>query len=258
MDFLSNVMNTSNVNEQLILHIPLPYDIVQKINNELNIPIQPVPQSYNDNSRFKAIENDEIEPEDSNTKYEGSSLCGEHFKVQNSQPHQQRVLDLSTTFHCMWDTHKFEGKPIGIPTKFIIETEEYKTIGCFCSIQCAAAHNMADVRVSIDTRYERHGLIETMIGSEVFLAPDRECLVRFGGNTTVEQFRKSNAIIERVLYPPMIPQHVYHVFQPIRNKCYNKPETSNTTDESLSWIEMLRPRQKKQKKGLSQFLKGEV
>lgn len=260
MDFLSNLMHgSSNVNEQHILHIRLSYDTICQINNELQhvSPLQPTPQTTTTDLTFTAIEHNSKTPETSTAPTEGSDLAGLHYKVLNPSMHYPQQVDQNVTaLHCMWDTHPFHCKPVGIPTAYNPDTGTYRTIGCFCSLQCAAAQNMSDVRISIDTRYERHGLMETMAGQTLSLAPDRECLVRFGGNTSIERFRSSTAVSERVLYPPMVPHRVYHVFRPMQKTGAGENCSSTVSGEdNMAWTEMLRPHKKKHsKRGLGRFI----
>jgi hypothetical protein len=87
-----------------------------------------------------------------------------HVFLTQADLHQP-VYPVKTRIHCMWDTRPFSGTPIGIPTAYDPDGDPerpFKTVGCFCSLACAAAHNMADHTVSMHTRFERHALLELL------------------------------------------------------------------------------------------------
>lgn len=97
------------------------------------------------------------------------------------------------------------------------------TQGCFCSLSCAAAANLADNKVSMTTRGERHSLITMMHAKmddirRLRVAPDRECLRIYGGSLNIHDFRHAGASTYKVMHPPMRPFAVYQT----RCKKYDK------------------------------------
>lgn len=114
---------------------------------------------------------------------------------------------LSTSILCHWCCHKFEGPPVGIPHRF--DGKHFFVAGCFCSLSCAAAHNM-DSRENNTTVGTRHSLLCALahrlgLDEDVRAAPPRNALACFGGYLSIEEFRAFSAG-DRVIIvnsPPM-------------------------------------------------------
>lgn len=115
---------------------------------------------------------------------------------------------------CYWCCHPFHNVPISLPEYYDTKKEQFRSFGCFCSFNCAHAFNinMDDHKV-----WERHSLLlkyKNMVfngdpsSSTITPAPSRHILKVFGGNKTIEQFRKANVAIPKkyiVNIPPTIP-----------------------------------------------------
>ena len=113
---------------------------------------------------------------------------------------------------CGWDTCSFDTSPVGIPIR-VCDDGSYETKGCYCSLSCAAAANLADNRISATIRGERHSIL-AMINSDVFnkrirVAPERECLRIYGGSLQINEFRDTSACAQMIIYPPMRPFAIY-------------------------------------------------
>lgn len=120
---------------------------------------------------------------------------------------KQVFLD-KTDIACWWCTYIFDTMPCVLPEKFTDNT--YYVFGCFCSYNCAMAYNldMDDYKV-----WDRIALIKTLYNSlyekDIDIippAPPRECLQKFGGYMTMEDFRKcslKNDKEYRLIMPPM-------------------------------------------------------
>lgn len=114
----------------------------------------------------------------------------------------------NTSIHCYWCCHKFNNTPFGIPVKYI--NERFHVYGCFCSLECCAAHNL-DSKDSSDDIWERSSLINMLarrLGykNHIKPAPSRLALKIFGGHMDVEEFRSycnSNKIMN-INFPPML------------------------------------------------------
>jgi hypothetical protein len=161
------------------------------------------------------------------------------------------VYPRRTAIHCMWDTRPFTCPPVGIPTRHDPDahpTRPFETIGCFCSLACAAAYNMADHTVRSSERFERHALLlllhhqqhrtrderghdgpatESVSGGgadgathpPLRIAPERECLDFFGGDMSIARFRAQATMgidgdgggssCPRIFRPPVRPSAVY-------------------------------------------------
>ncbi len=161
---------------------------------------------------------------------------------------------------CMWDTCKFTNKSIGIPISFNSKNNEYTTYGCFCSTSCAAAFNATDYRISQHVKFERNALINMLhdeISDQILkFAPSRECLNKYGGNLTIEQFRKTNATKSYIVYPPFRQLKSYQASTEIQKR--NTDDINNSISE---WALILSKIDKNNnfspsttKKGLGKFI----
>lgn len=138
---------------------------------------------------------------------------------------------------CMWDTCPFDTAPVAIPVSYDIQTDTYASIGMFCSLACAAAYNMADHRVCHSVRHERHALIAMLHAGECraphqgfVIAPERECLRKFGGSLSIEQFRSTSQAMFQTRPPPFRPYAVYQM---------HSPEVETTRSENMRWTDIL-------------------
>ncbi len=98
----------------------------------------------------------------------------------------------STSVCCYWCCHKFDGPPVGVPVKHVRGV--FHVCGCFCSLECAMAHNYAS-NDGMDEIWERNSMLQLMgrrTGREapVAPAPNRLCLRMFGGHMDIDDFRK--------------------------------------------------------------------
>jgi hypothetical protein len=98
----------------------------------------------------------------------------------------------STSVCCYWCCHKFDGPPVGVPVKHVRGV--FHVCGCFCSLECAMAHNYAS-NDGMDEIWERNSMLQLMgrrMGRDapVAPAPNRLCLRMFGGHMDIDDFRK--------------------------------------------------------------------
>lgn len=102
---------------------------------------------------------------------------------------------LSTSVHCYWCCHRFDTPPLGLPIKYV--GDRFHVVGCFCSLECAAAYNFSAARESVDECLNRYSLINALSarlghahGTRVVRpAPDRLALAIFGGHMGIDDFR---------------------------------------------------------------------
>lgn len=115
-----------------------------------------------------------------------------------------------TSISCYWCCHTFSCTPVGLPLRR--SGDLFHVMGCFCSLECAAAYNFGMPRVSVDRALERFMLINALAGKigvgggAITPAPDRLALAMFGGPLDIEEFRcyhssKRHVIINQ---PPML------------------------------------------------------
>jgi len=118
----------------------------------------------------------------------------------------KQIIQEKTNIVCWWCTYNFDNIPCFIPEKIINDT--YYVFGCFCSYNCAAAYNlqMNDYKI-----WDRYSLIKKLYykiyeKNNIFIAPAREVLKKFGGPLSIEEFRKDSikgTKEYRLIMPPM-------------------------------------------------------
>jgi hypothetical protein len=131
--------------------------------------------------------------------------CMQDFLDTNTFEDWPQKTDISC-WHCCYP---FDNMPIGLPIKFI--NDKFHVIGCFCSFNCALAHNnsLHDTKIS-----ERTSLLKFLFRKlypnkyDGFQpAPDKRILTAFGGPVSIEEYRENlhNPTKEyRILMPPII------------------------------------------------------
>lgn len=131
-----------------------------------------------------------------------------HLLKDFEEKNKHNEWPMSTSIHCYWCCHRFNNVPFGIPVKFV--NEKFHVVGCFCSLECSAAHNMKHYDSS-DEMWERYMLINMLsrrLGKHNIVkpAPDRLALKIFGGHMDIEEFRSycdtGKIIINN--FPPMM------------------------------------------------------
>lgn len=129
------------------------------------------------------------------------------FKEKN----KNNEWPLNTNICCYWCCHTFENAPIGIPIKYNASTDEFQLYGCFCSFECASAYNFKDQN-NVDELWERNSLLNFMYkkinkkeNNIIKPAPDRLTLKMFGGQFSIEEFRKytNGDKVINIIFPPM-------------------------------------------------------
>jgi hypothetical protein len=113
---------------------------------------------------------------------------------------------LSTNVSCFWCCHGFSNTPLGIPTKY--SGGKFHVVGCFCSLECAAAYNFYsnELRHDIWESYSLINLLSRTIQYKdtIRMAPPRHALKMFGGYMDIYEFRgqsESSKVISTHTYP---------------------------------------------------------
>lgn len=114
---------------------------------------------------------------------------------------------LTTSTACYWCCHRFDTPPVGLPCKCV--NSRFHVTGCFCSLECAAAYNVMQLRDGL--MEERMNLLNGMareMGYTTIIktAPPRQMLHMFGGNLTIDEFRRHHTLKKsiNVSFPPMV------------------------------------------------------
>ncbi|AZL89415.1 viral transcription factor 2 [Megavirus baoshan] len=126
----------------------------------------------------------------------------------------KKIILKKTNVRCWWDSHEFDNLPFFLPELYHMNT--YYIIGCFCSFNCALAYNLYYLKDS--KMYDRKSLIfkiyREMYGLsaddpiDIKEAPPKEILEAFGGNMSIDTFRRSFNKIKKefIIYmPPVKP-----------------------------------------------------
>ena len=204
--------------EPIILHLPLKNI---ESSNDIYIP-KPFIDIDKFNSKFKNINNkkniettiDEVfEP---NVINKFNKLCSEYSNVierdkvfpiflEFNEHNKKQKWPNSTNIDCLWCCHSFDSFPFGIPIKNYEDI--FYMFGNFCSAECGAAYNFDNINTC--ESYERYSLINYLYSSnkEIKLAGPRLSIKKFGGQLSINEFRKNNNIYNKnykLLIPPMI------------------------------------------------------
>ena len=131
--------------------------------------------------------------------------------IQLDESNKTSKWPSSTSLHCWWCCHPFEGPPCALPCDYNNET--FKVLGIFCSPECAASYNFNDTNSGYDL-WERYSLLNLLYRKvyndnniKVKLAPPRETLSIFGGHLSINNFRMNNTNYNntyKLIIPPLI------------------------------------------------------
>ena len=147
----------------------------------------------------------------------------------------------TTKVHCWWCSLSFKNSPVGLPTEY--QNNKFRTLGCFCSYNCALSYNLAN---SLHEKHERTSLLHQMYKKQynefrhIKAAPPKEILTIYGGNVSIEDYKKElieNTATYSILIPPLvsiIPQmekynnniNIQEDFIPVNNNKLQKASQS--------------------------------
>ncbi len=120
--------------------------------------------------------------------------------------------EYSSNTACFWCCNPFSWKPIVLPTHYDVYTNQYSAEGNYCSPECALSYCYADATLTDSQRWTRHSLLKALYSSiyptekDIVPAPDKRCLRMFGGNLSIEQYRryiKEGGVALQVAMPPI-------------------------------------------------------
>ena len=191
-------------NESLVAHIPLTddifdcnsiiendikHDIIEE-NNNLKKEIYELKEQLKLSSRF-------IETNVSNDNNKTYLINLPIINLDSLKPFSDIL--------CWWCCHKFDQNPIFLPNHMINNT--FFVFGIFCSLNCACSYNYER---KDNNMLRRHSLLYLMYKNiikenNIIRSPPRELLLVFGGNLSIEDFRKNSIIFKKefkLLLPP--------------------------------------------------------
>ena len=200
---------------------PIPYEPEDQIFKSLSLNLNPIedekPQEviYDNKSLIDNIKiedtNNNIDKE-LNNKYKKVNLKKNKIKslmVYYNEYNKRREWPKSSDLKCFWCCHNFDKIPCAIPVKY--HNNNFYVFGNFCSKECAAAYNFEMNYTNICERYSLLNHLYSILTEnkdlKIKLAPSRLCLNIFGGNLSIEEFRKCNedySLNYKVVFPPMV------------------------------------------------------
>jgi hypothetical protein len=137
---------------------------------------------------------------------ENISCDNEYY--HNNNIHNQNIKNKSC---CFWCCHSIDNYIYGMPYNYDTINDTFYILGSFCSLHCANAYNFS-INSGSDKVWEVNSWIQ-MLGrrygfkNTIRPAPSRYLLEMFGGNLTIDEFRKTH-LDETKTYvlniPPMI------------------------------------------------------
>jgi len=122
---------------------------------------------------------------------------------------------------CWWCSHPWDGEILHLPFKYCEKNKQYKTMGNFCSWNCMKAYNME--KFSYDKCGSINSLIIKMIKestgkmiTNIQKAPERYVLKSFGGEYSIEDYRKAHEIGFPIVNYPNQVYKIQNIIKPQR------------------------------------------
>ena len=197
-----------NIDDQKEIYIPKPFIDIDKFNSKF--------KNINSNQLVNNLETNIVEINENNIVNKYNKLCSEYNNVierdkvfpifmEFNEYNKKQKWPNNTNIDCLWCCHSFDSFPFGIPVKNY--NDVFYMFGNFCSAECCAAYNFDNVNTC--EAYERYSLINYLYSEnkEIKLSGPRLSLKKFGGQLSIDEFRKNNNIYNKnykLLMPPMI------------------------------------------------------
>jgi hypothetical protein len=122
------------------------------------------------------------------------------------------IVKFTKNTKCWWCKNKFTQPAVQLPENYHNNT--FYCIGNFCSFNCVKSYN---IDLNDNLIWEREGLINLLYNltynetKEIIYAPHWITLEEYGGNLTIEEFRR-NSIVNTteylILHPPLISRQM--------------------------------------------------
>ena len=132
------------------------------------------------------------------------SSCASYADVGTVSPNENSTL-------CHWCCHPITANKFGMPIDYDSIHHIFHVYGQFCSLSCAAAHNVS-THMGSDRMWDVHGWLQMMaqvyqLPLPVRPSPSRYVLQMFGGPLTIEEFRAAHNTLARTVVlnvPPLV------------------------------------------------------
>lgn len=117
---------------------------------------------------------------------------------------------------CWWCTLDIGEKEYNLPYKYEPERRKFHTMGHFCSWECVKSYNLHERNAGWGSINSNITLMRTrMYGRTTRLrcAPHRNCLIKFGGTLTEDEFRNYTSPEPPVVTMPTKVQFLHEVVE---------------------------------------------
>lgn len=234
-----NPISKNSEDEPLIAHLNI--NLEEILNNETenlcseNLDSESVnTENMNFNSIFIKDENANLEPvSDFEQKKESdidkilNEIKNLEYKLHTLQKNNKikiNKIKFGNNTKCWWCKNTFDTPSIGIPEIYF--KNKFYCFGNFCSYNCALAYNID----SNDNVWKRNSLLNLLyfktynIDRKIKAAPHWKLLKEYGGDLTIEDFRKNSLVNTEdflLLSPPLESRAT------IYEKCYTKLNNDN-------------------------------
>lgn len=193
--------------EQIILHLPITLDEINNDNQDMELFIKSENEFINTNNKITEDSSEILRTTVNNT------ITNQNFGINNSV---NKITTTNLVFtqntKCWWCRNSFNTPPLQLADDYFNNT--FYSFGHFCSWNCKKKYNL---ELNDSLIWKR----DSLINLEYFLtygnyiditpAPHWMCLEEYGGNMSLEEFRKSvitNTKEYLVLHPPLISRQM--------------------------------------------------
>ena len=155
---------------------------------------------------------------------------------------------------CWWCCHKIPNNIyLNMPYNYNKYKNEYTTYGKFCSWECMKGYCMNENDYNKNHRLTLISMMYYDVNKYnrlIVPAPPRQCLKMFGGDMTIEEFRKNNEVIVMNM-PPLIKIEQTFDKMPSKNYKFIDKEEANTQFKNMNTKVKINPMKIKSSKGNS-------
>ena len=188
-------------------------DSITNVSDSDSIFIKPNEEVNSDNNEIEKIENEIIK------------LKNKLYKLTKNNKIEVNKSNFTKNTKCWWCKNSFDTPAVQLPELHF--QNKFYCIGHFCSFNCALSYNID----SDDNVWKRTSLLNLLYfktynkNKKIVAAPNWKQLIEFGGDLTIEKFRK-NSIINNSNYTLLCPpietrintfEKIYKVHQSINS-----------------------------------------
>lgn len=156
----------------------------------------------NNNNNSNNLDNQKMNTDQSNNRKKG------FFSMMYDFVNNTEWLE-KTNVCCWWCCHAFENVPLGMPMEYVNTVNKFRVKGIYCSFACMKADHDSQ---KMSKHYLIRFLYDKLTGNinndiNIQSAPPRCTLKMFGGDLTIDEFRRSteeSKIYKMINYPMFI------------------------------------------------------